>query len=811
MLLARPAFWIAVMFMLGASAVRALPALAEWLWLGWIVVPALALPFLAPRRFEPDAPPAKLPAEYIPHIAPAPGWIAARGARWFVLALAAAALFIGGMRQSSWRGKLDSGGGALPDGFFNAGMIADAPMREYPGQAGRWRTTAVVTSVNGKEAGPVKVRLSGPDGPAFRRGDVIRARVRRDAPFQPAFPGAFDLERWMERDGAAASLFAVRPARSNGSASPYETIPALSLGPLTSVRRLVDRVRSYAIEKTLAHGGERSGGMLAAMLFGYRAEMDGGTRDAFRRVGIGHVLAISGLHVMLVVGLFWKLGGWCGMSARKRSLVALVVALGYLGLSGGQVAAARATAMAILHFGGIALGRKSDMLNSLACAAFLITAVNPSAPSDISFQLSFTAVAFIHLAVRGDKRGDARPQPGIRRPGTGRLAHLASGARREAWVLIRVGLATWLGLFPIVMAVFHQINPIGLPINIVVIPWMSIVLACGLLLPWFGWIPGASAMLTAPAELLVVLARAADVLPFSSFPSHAPARAWLIAFYAAAFLFLLLPGANRTQSHARRAGRAVALLAMAAGIAGIVLSAGSESPPPSGRITALPGHSGDILVVESPSGEIAIVGTPSGSGLREANWLHFLRRNDPVTIIATTGTEAPDLSALDYHHGVKRILGVAPEARDGMLTAPSGVWVDIPDSGGARLALGRNRKGTVIWTAVECGAMRATATGRIADGQIGWRLQRGFAGVDSDLLILLRATRTPPPMEFATLLEGGTVAALGLGNETPAGWFSRADYGALVLHGAPPSLGGYRRGRWRNPKEDFTNHLGAIH
>ncbi|MDR1611179.1 MAG: ComEC/Rec2 family competence protein [Planctomycetota bacterium] len=793
MFLARPAFGIAFAFMLGSLAARYFPPLLEWVWMGWLVVLPPAVLFFLPKRIPAIEAPERLPAEYIPLILPMPGWIARGGSALFILAISVAALFLGAYRQAGWSARLEADRARVPEGFFDATLVAASPMRDHPGQKGRWRIQAEILSVNGEGIPRTPVRLSGPEGPTFRRGDMIRARMRRETLHPPAFPGAFDVSSWMERDGVAVSLAVVRPPAGKKEKPAYEVIPVSSVPLTTGIRRIVDTIRAGAIERTLRYGGDRADGMLAAMLFGYREEMGNELRDVFRRVGIGHVLAISGLHVMLVVGLFWRAGSWLGLSSRLRAVAALALAALYLGLSGGQVAAMRATTMSFVHLGGVALGRKSDMFNSLALAALLITAFNPSAPTDVSFQLSFTAVVFIHLAVRG-RRNHSRPGRFLEpRPRRGRFANASARAWREIEVLGRVGVATWIGLFPIVMTVFHQVNIIGLALNIVVIPWMSLVLAGGLLLPFLGWLPGAPAILTFPTRILSFLAESSDRIPYSSLSCHAPAGEWLVVFYLAALAILLLPPNRGTMTRMRRSARAAGRWAMAASAVGMVFSTQSLPPPPEGRIGLLPSYSRDQVIVESPTGEITLIGKPTRGGLREANWLHYLRRSGQVVVVDVSPTDTPlDYSALDFHFGVARTLAVNSGVPDGEASPRSGVWTEIAESGGVRLALGRNRSGQVIWLAVECGKQSATVTERVTTGQISWRLRRGFAGADPRVLVLSRWERAPPSEELLPLFGKTPVAVRGSPAWLlPPHWLSRDRYGALVVAGEQGSVYAY--------------------
>lgn len=321
----------AIAAMAGVLLARLVPQSCVLSPYGWLLFAVLAIWFtLTPKKSDPiDAP--TIPDAYIPHILPRPGALAARGMNRFIIIAGLGFFLLAIARQNAWHNEHDSA--RLPARqWFDATLVAMGPSREHGGPPGRWRIPARLLQVDGTPA-DLPVRLNGKEGTEFRRGDIIRARVRMGGFSPRAHPGAFDFRFWLESDGLNASLDIVKPRRSGDRVAPYEVIPMDSPTLYLRARRLVDDVRAAAIARTLALGGEE-GGMLAAMLYGYRKEIPDDVRDAFRRVGIGHVLAISGLHVGLIVGLLWWLGGWIGWSLRHRALTCLVLSIFYLGLSG---------------------------------------------------------------------------------------------------------------------------------------------------------------------------------------------------------------------------------------------------------------------------------------------------------------------------------------------------------------------------------------------------------------------------------------------------------------------------------------------
>jgi competence protein ComEC len=117
--------------------------------------------------------------------------------------------------------------------------------------------------------------------------------------------------------------------------------------------------------------------------------------------GLAHVLAISGLHMMLVVGTIFGIvrGGLAlvpGFALRRpvkkwAAVVALMGALGYLILSGSAVSTQRAFVMIAVVLLGVLADRPALTLRTLAAAAVVLLALAPESILNPSFQMSFAA------------------------------------------------------------------------------------------------------------------------------------------------------------------------------------------------------------------------------------------------------------------------------------------------------------------------------------------------------------------------------------------------------------------------------------
>jgi hypothetical protein len=405
---------------------------------------------------------------------------------------------------------------------------------------------------------------------------------------------------------------------------------------------------------------------------------------------------------------------------------------------------------------------------------------------DVSFQLSFTAIIFIHVGL--ETRGASSPNRFRPRSARKRLAD-------EVAALVRLSIATWAGLFPIIALVFNQINLVGLPINIVVIPLMSLVLACGLLLPCLGWIPGCGSVLSLPAALLERIALWADSLPYSSFPSHAPDKMAMLAFYLAVALFSI-----RNMIHAgkwRKRWRNGSAVSMFLSFIGLFAGMQSAPPPAGGRIAVLPGWGFGSLVVETETGGLAALGTVARGGQDEAGWLHSQRRSGAVGVIAIGRPREGKLYALDYHSGIAAAIDLANTDKEfaGRRTG----WLPVPGTPGAEYAFRRDLRGRLLWLAARTGKRSVCVAPFLTANQLEM-FRNDAARLDFRLIFLGGLRRDDP--DSPAIASGFTVPVIFFGKPdriSRPGWFSRREYGCIRL---ARDLSGFDGREWRRLADD---------
>ncbi|MBW2091961.1 MAG: DNA internalization-related competence protein ComEC/Rec2, partial [Deltaproteobacteria bacterium] len=310
------------------------------------------------------------------------------------------------------------------------------------------------------------------------------------------------------------------------------------------------RVKSaYFIDRTIAQPAR---GLMKTLLLGIRDDIEPEVAEAFRNLGLAHLLAISGLHIGLIaVASYWlclKLFLlWPGLALRLNVLrlsmfVSLVPVVLYTSIAGGRPSTIRAAIMVGAFALAFLLGRSRDLLTTLATAAWIILFFQPGAVFSISFQLSFLAVgAIIILTPRISSfslaRNNENGSDTYQAPILGRL-----------WGLTTITLAAFLGTAPIIAYYFNQFPLLALPANLTIMPLVTMItippgLLALIVAPVFPWAEKII-LLTIERLLWVMLAviEGAAAWPWANLKVPSPSPVFIIEYYLLLLsLFLIRP------------------------------------------------------------------------------------------------------------------------------------------------------------------------------------------------------------------------------------------------------------------------------
>ena len=161
------------------------------------------------------------------------------------------------------------------------------------------------------------------------------------------------------------------------------------------IEPFLNHVRDFISRHAKMLSDSESGAMLSALLLGERDLLSGQTRLDFKRIGITHLLALSGLHLALLSFGLERLLRALRVRKNLRLLFSIVFTLSYMCLTGFPTSVMRAGIMLILSSLLFLLSRDNDALTSLFVAVTIICIISPYSVYDLSLWLS----AFATLGV----------------------------------------------------------------------------------------------------------------------------------------------------------------------------------------------------------------------------------------------------------------------------------------------------------------------------------------------------------------------------------------------------------------------------
>ena len=167
------------------------------------------------------------------------------------------------------------------------------------------------------------------------------------------------------------------------------------IGDSNDLRVLASKLNTCLSYRLYQAVGEDAGALSAALLLGNRRFLTDDTTLNFRRSGVSHLLALSGLHVAILISFFEFLMRAFRIPKRMRAFLIPAVALSYLALTGFSVSTQRAVLMVCLLYLAYLLGESYDSFTVLSLALVLILLLTPYAILDLSLWMSFLSAASI--------------------------------------------------------------------------------------------------------------------------------------------------------------------------------------------------------------------------------------------------------------------------------------------------------------------------------------------------------------------------------------------------------------------------------
>lgn len=423
----------------------------------------------------------------------------------------------------------------------------------------------------------------------WRRGDKLTLEGELALPGEARNFGQFDYRKFLNRQ-RIHRVFTVRglEAVEHDSAAGWDKYAVL---------RAVDRMRGDMLDRIGALFADKHAGLMAGLLIGHQEDIEEERYQVFSRLGLTHVIAISGLHVGIVVGVLLALLRLLRLTRETSLTVAIAFVPAYVLLTGAAPSIVRAGMMSMIALYALKRGWLKDGLNILAVAAGVMTVWNPYYIYSVGFQLSFAVTAGLIMIAP-------------------KLTALLPGPRWLAGA-IAVTVAAQLVSLPLTVYYFNQFALVSFVANFLLVPVFSLlVLPAGyaaLLLSYAGKPP---AMLLADCVSFIIdccykLMDALDRLPGMMIWAT-PSAIWIFVYYLLLWFAIVLAHRLRAVAHPMfllRKRRMLAALVCLLGAFSVCVVGGWQYGlwQSRGTVSFLDVGQGDAILVRTPGNRTLLI------------------------------------------------------------------------------------------------------------------------------------------------------------------------------------------------------------
>lgn len=275
-------------------------------------------------------------------------------------------------------------------------------------------------------------------------------------------PGEFDAENYWSKQGYSFMTFV--------GEDQYTVINRFEQG---WINRSLNSMRAY-LKSTLEQNLKgKELGIALALILGDKSNLDVETRNSFTNTGAMHILAVSGLHIGIIMQILMVIMGFfTSVLSRKNAVFIVVIIMWiYAVITGLSPSVLRAvfmfTFLAMAQFSG----KNYNSINILFFTAFVLLLINPFTLYDIGFQLSFLAMVGIFLFYKPIEQ----------------IMYIENKWLRKVWQGTAIGFAAQLMTTPLSLYYFHQFPNYFVLTNIGLMASSGLILGLGLFIFAIGW------------------------------------------------------------------------------------------------------------------------------------------------------------------------------------------------------------------------------------------------------------------------------------------------------------------------------------
>jgi len=287
----------------------------------------------------------------------------------------------------------------------------------------------------------------------FTYGDTVEIHSHAEAPSAPRNFGETDYRYYCMGKGVYAFLYPTegeieKTGRQFSFLHPKDAAFAL---------------RSMVQDRLQNRTSPLAEGFLRALLTGDKGLMYAEASENLRAAGLSHIVAVSGLHLQIIIGAVMVFFGILKIRRRLFSVACYLLFIWFFVLfTGASASVLRAALMLSVFFFADFFRRDNDSLTALSVTAFFMCLINPGMLFDVGFRLSCASTFGILLFA-------------------GRIAEKISFLPRFLRTHLSVSLAAFLGFAPLAAYHFGMISLVGIFANLLVCPLLGFVMITGFL------------------------------------------------------------------------------------------------------------------------------------------------------------------------------------------------------------------------------------------------------------------------------------------------------------------------------------------
>lgn len=281
--------------------------------------------------------------------------------------------------------------GVIPCAVFNRTKL-DKP-EKFDGRTVKISFTVTEVFPNGK----YKIQTDKINGEGFKTEGYLYSKDSDYALFDTADASAsfnavknfskrnsFDYKTYLINRGVFFTAYQYGEGSKTGSSVPKIT------GKIALFRqKVLDRTKKISSFKNY--------GVFAAILTGDKTSLSSHTKDSFRKLGISHLLAVSGLHISIILGILSSILGIFRIKRLPKAIICTLFLLAAIPFMNSSPSVTRAAVMGIILLWSDIVRADNDSVTSMSIAAFVILVFRPYSVFDAGCILSFTATAGIVL------------------------------------------------------------------------------------------------------------------------------------------------------------------------------------------------------------------------------------------------------------------------------------------------------------------------------------------------------------------------------------------------------------------------------